>query len=119
MIDLSDGLAKDLARLCEASVVGARVFTDAVPVSEALMSGAPALDVDALTLALSGGEDYELLATMPADAFEGAASRLSEDFGVRLTDVGEITERRGLVSVDTGGRTSELEPAGWDHFGPG
>ena len=119
MMDLSDGLAKDLSRLCGASGVGARVAVDALPVSAALADGASALGVDALSLALSGGEDYELLATMPAGSVEGAAARLLEDFGVRLSDVGEITEEPGLVSVDAGGRTSVLAPVGWDHFEPG
>jgi thiamine-monophosphate kinase len=119
MMDLSDGLAKDLSRLCRASGVGARVAVDAIPVSSALADGASTLGVDALSLALSGGEDYELLATMPAGSVEEAAARLLEDFGVRLSHVGEITEEPGLVSVDAGGRTSELAPAGWDHFGPG
>ena len=119
MMDLSDGLAKDLSRLCQASGVGARVAVDAVPVSPALADGSSALGVDALSLALSGGEDYELLATMPAGSVEEAATRLLADFGVRLSDVGEITEEPGLVSVDARGRTSELAPAGWDHFGPG
>jgi thiamine-monophosphate kinase len=119
MMDLSDGLAKDLSRLCQASGVGARVAVDAVPVSSALADGASALGVDALSLALSGGEDYELLATMPAGSVEEAATRLLADFGVRLSDIGEITVEAGLVSVDARGRTSELAPAGWDHFGPG
>jgi thiamine-monophosphate kinase len=119
MMDLSDGFAKDLSRLCEASGVGARVHVEAVPVSGALADGAAALGVDARTLALSGGEDYELLATLPAGSVGDAAARLSEDFGVGLSDVGEITEEPGLVSVDAEGRVSELEPSGWDHFGPG
>lgn len=119
MMDLSDGLTKDLFRLCEASGVGARIDIGAVPIDESLSSGARALGVDALTLGLSGGEDYELLATLPAEAFEAAASRLSEDFGMRLSDVGEITEERGLFAVDAEGRASALTPAGWDHFDRG
>lgn len=119
MMDLSDGLAKDLSRLCEASGVGARVNVEEIPVSAALADGAAALGIDALSLALSGGEDYELLATMPPGSVEEAADRLSEDFGVRLSDVGEITEEPGLVSVDARGSIAELAPDGWDHFGPG
>ena len=119
MMDLSDGLAKDLSRLCESSGVGARVTVDAVPISAALVDGASAMGVNALSLALSGGEDYELLATMPAGSVEAAATRLLEDFGVRLTVVGEVTEEPRLVSVDAEGRTSELALEGWDHFGPG
>jgi thiamine-monophosphate kinase len=119
MMDLSDGLARDLSRLCEASGVGARVIVDAVPISAALADGASALGVDALSLAFSGGEDYELLATMPAGSIEDAASWLLEDFGVRLSVVGEVTQEPRLVSIDAEGRTSELAPAGWNHFGPG
>jgi thiamine-monophosphate kinase len=119
MMDLSDGLTKDLSRLCEASGSGARIDIAAVPIDAALSSGASALGVDALTLALSGGEDYELLATLPAEAVERAASRLSEDFGVRLSNVGEIVVERGLFAVDADGRVSALVPAGWDHFDRG
>ena len=119
MMDVSDGLAKDLSRLCDASGVGARVTVHALPVSAALADGAAALSVDALSLALSGGEDYELLATMPAGSVEDAAAQLSEHFGVRLSDVGEITKEPRLLSVDAEGRTAELAPEGWDHFRPG
>lgn len=116
MIDLSDGLAKDLSRLCDASGVEARVALASVPVAEALTTGADRLGVDARTLAISGGEDYELLATMPARAIEAARAELREAFGVRLSDIGEIREGSGVIAVDASGGESPLRPSGWDHF---
>jgi thiamine-monophosphate kinase len=114
MMDLSDGLAKDLSRLCAASGCGARIRADAVPVSDALRAASDALGVDALELALSGGEDYELLATLDATAFDRARGELQERFGVTLTEVGVIIDE-GLVRVDADGERP-LEPKGWDHF---
>lgn len=116
MMDLSDGLAKDLSRLCIASGVAGRVELAAVPVADALREGAGSLGVDALALALGGGEDYELLATMaPADV-EVARRELDERFGVALTAVGTIVEGSGLVAVEADGAETPLEPVGWEHF---
>jgi thiamine-monophosphate kinase len=115
MIDLSDGLALDLSRLCAESGVGARVDLAAVPVAPELDLLRSVLSVDPLELALSGGEDYELLATIGPQAVEPAARTVKERFGVTLSDVGEIIER-GLFAVDADGRERPLEPKGWDHF---
>jgi thiamine-monophosphate kinase len=115
MMDLSDGLALDLSRLCAESGVGCRLELSRVPVSPGLDRLAEVLPVSPLDLALSGGEDYELLATLPPDAVGGARDALSERFGVALTEIGEIAEA-GLVAVDLDGREGPLEPAGWDHF---
>ena len=115
MMDLSDGLAIDLSRLCRASGVGARVDLAAIPVSEALRGGAPSLGVDALELALGGGEDYELLATIDATNVALARRELNARFGVPLTEVGVVVDE-GLVVLDVDGNESPLEPKGWDHF---
>jgi thiamine-monophosphate kinase len=119
MMDISDGLAKDLARLCRASGVGARVELARVPVAAALRAGAETLGVDALALALGGGEDYELLATLPPEAVGPARAALDERFGVPLAEIGRIVEGSGLVAVDADGREAPLEPVGWDHFARG
>jgi thiamine-monophosphate kinase len=106
MIDVSDGLALDLSRLCSASGVGARLVLEDLPVAD----GATLDD------ALGGGEDYELIATLAdAGAVDTARAAITETFGVPLTDIGEIT-REGLTAV-AGGRESPLEAKGWDHFG--
>ena len=116
MMDLSDGLAKDLGRLCVASGVGARVELDGVPVSRALLAGAETLEVDPLDLAISGGEDYELLATIDVTDLDLARERLLERSGMPLSEVGVILEREGLEARDRDGELRPLEPAGWDHF---
>jgi thiamine-monophosphate kinase len=116
MMDLSDGLAKDLGRLCASSHVGARVELRSIPVAPALAEAADALGLDALEVALGGGEDYELLATMPLDRIDEAAATLHERFGVPLTVLGSIVEGDGVVAVSGDGDERSLEPSGWDHF---
>lgn len=106
MIDLSDGLALDLSRVCAAGGVGARVEIAAVPVAPA------ATREDAL----GGGEDYELLAALPDEESVGRArDELRGVFGVSLTEIGRIIEE-GLVAVGSDGRERPLETKGWDHF---
>lgn len=116
MMDVSDGLAKDLGRLCLASGVGARVDLSTVPVAPALASAAELLEVDPLELAISGGEDHELLATIDVTDLDRARDRLHERSGVSLTEVGVIVEGSGLQAVDADGSARPLEPVGWDHF---
>src|SRR5204862_6066447 len=99
MMDVSDGLALDLSRLCAASGVGARVRLDRVPMAPELGELARVLSVDPLQLALSGGADYELLATLPASRVAEAAAALDERFGVCLTEIGEITADAALRPV--------------------
>jgi thiamine-monophosphate kinase len=106
MIDVSDGLTRDLARICEASGVGVRLDLRRVPVHPAAAEGE----------ALGGGEDYELIATMPTEAGAAeAAAELREVFGVALTTIGAITPA-GLEAVDASGASHPLERRGWDHF---
>jgi thiamine-monophosphate kinase len=111
-MDISDGLLLDLSRLCAASGVGAALDLAAVPVSADLAALAEALGVDALALALSGGEDYELVATMAPEAAAVLKGTFPGRFGLELTDIGEIVAEEGLC----GGDGSTLEPKGWDHF---
>ena len=106
MMDISDGLSLDLSRLCESSGVGARVEIQSVPVD----AGAT------LDEALGGGEDYELLVTLPdAAAVAAARDEIREAFGVALTEIGVVTES-GLIGVGADGVERALEPRGWDHF---
>lgn len=115
MMDISDGLALDLSRLCEESAVGARVNLDAVPVSAAVSELARLLEIDPLDLALHGGEDYELLAALPVEAVDEARTRLQETFGTPLTEIGEVADG-ALVAIDAERVERLLEPRGWDHF---
>jgi len=87
-MDVSDGLVGDLAKLCAASDVSADIEVARVPVSEA---GARALEGERnlITPLLTGGEDYEVLSTIPPDridAFQSAAAKV----GVPVTDIGRI-----------------------------
>lgn len=115
MIDVSDGLAIDLARLCEESGVGARVSLPDLPLGPGLVDLASMTDADPLDLALHGGEDYELLAALARSAVDRARRTLVERFGTRLTEIGEIIEGTGVVAV-RGDAQEPLEPKGWDHF---
>jgi thiamine-monophosphate kinase len=117
MMDLSDGLAIDLGRLCRESAVGAAVELARIPVAPGLAPLAGVLPIDPLQLALSGGEDYELLAALPPHAVGPATSKIRERFGTPLTEVGEIRREEGLVAVLEDGSERPLEPTGWDHFG--
>jgi thiamine-monophosphate kinase len=116
MIDISDGLAIDLHRLCEESGVGARLRIGDVPVARGLTDLGGLTGIDPVDLALGGGEDYELLASLPREAVGPATQQLGERFGTDLTEIGELTEGTAVVVADTDGRERPLEPKGWDHF---
>jgi thiamine-monophosphate kinase len=106
MIDISDGLALDLSRLCDASGVGVRLRLDDVPLGPAAT----------LADALGGGEDYELLATLPDDGSATTAdAEMREAFGVSLSTIGEIVEE-GRAVIGSDGSERVLEATGWDHF---
>jgi len=107
MIDLSDGLSTDLAHICEESGVGAEVDAERIPRARI---GKPAREVD-LDLALHGGEDYELLFTVP----EGKRIP-SQIGGVALTCIGCITRGHKIVLRDAKGVGCELLSRGWEHF---
>lgn len=115
MIDISDGLALDLSRMCAESDVGATLRLADVPVPQALEELSRVLGIDPLEQALHGGEDYELLACLPPDAVAPAQEQIRDRFGTTLTPIGEVTDD-GLVAVRFDGTEAPLEPRGWDHF---
>ena len=115
-IDLSDGLSLDLARLCRASGVRARVAEASLPIAPGLLAWERYFGREPLDAALSGGEDYELLFTVPD---ESGIDALREACEVPVTRIGEVTAvgddgRVELVRRD--GSIAPLTPAGWDHF---
>ncbi len=116
MIDISDGLFLDLCRICDESGTGARVYLDKIPLSAEMKQVADKLNLDPLHLAASGGEDYELLFTAPAHASIPALI-MEDEGGVKITCIGEITEKDRVV-VDKYGREHELKASGYEHFGP-
>jgi thiamine-monophosphate kinase len=113
-MDLSDGLAKDLGRLCRTSSIGAAISFTALPRSPAAERVFTAAS-DLAHLPLNGGDDYEIVATIPAgqaQAFEDAAL----EAGIAVTDIGEITRAPGLIIAGADGRPMQLDKAGHDHF---
>jgi thiamine-monophosphate kinase len=115
MIDLSDGLASDLRQICQASGVGARLDLARLPLSAALLKTAAALERDPFGLALQGGEDYQLLFTVPktnAALMEKAAWTALRQ---KLFDIGEIIPGRKIY-LGTPHAVEELRVYGYDHF---
>jgi thiamine-monophosphate kinase len=106
MLDVSDGLSSDLAHLCDASGVGARIYKEFVPIDPAI---AGALCVGGLELALHGGEDLELLLTTIHEK-----EPIARDLGFHR--IGEITDRIGVIELVGDGNTSILQPKGYRHF---
>jgi thiamine-monophosphate kinase len=106
MIDVSDGLAADLGHLCEESGVGARLEADAIPLAPAAGGN--------LERALFDGEDYELLAAVPATAATQVPGCLA---GTPVTWIGEIEAEPGLRLVQAGA-CAALVPRGHDHLRP-
>jgi thiamine-monophosphate kinase len=111
MIDISDGLSSDLYHLCEESGTGAVLFSGNIPFSRALLKTADRLRNTPLRYALTAGEDYELLFTVPP-----ARVKKLEALPLPVTEIGMITSGHKLVLVDAAGRKTALQPGGYDHF---
>ncbi|MCZ6670884.1 MAG: thiamine-phosphate kinase [Acidobacteria bacterium] len=112
-IDISDGLEIDLERLCRASGVGAALEEDAVPVAPCLREFRDPRR--SRKVALSGGEDYELLIAVPPAAVPRLGKAAGK--GRRFTCIGEVRPRRfGLRIRDARGVTRPLAPRGFRHF---
>jgi thiamine-monophosphate kinase len=115
-MDISDGLSTDLARLCVASQVGAKIYANKIPSVEITPAAAQKLGkrkLDALQLALHGGEDYELLFTVSP---RHAKKLRDAPDASRLVLIGEITRNKRIVLVDSNGASQPLKPSGWDPF---
>jgi len=110
-IDISDGLIADLEHVCKASHVSATINKDLVPIHPALKQHFPS---EYESMALAGGEDYELLFTAPDKTME----KVRKSIEWPVTVIGEITKREAdeVKIVDTTGRTYESQISGWEHF---
>ncbi|MEM7135394.1 MAG: thiamine-phosphate kinase [Myxococcota bacterium] len=105
-IDVSDGCLQDLGHVCRASGTGATIRADALPLAPKFEEACRALDLDPRSVALNGGEDYEILFTAPAEVepLEGS------------TWIGDVTSEPRVVVEDGRGREIEPGAAGYRHF---
>jgi thiamine-monophosphate kinase len=107
MLDISDGLSSDIAHLCAASGVGARIHRLSVPIDPAIAGALGG--VEGIELALHGGEDLELLLTVPQDK-----AAMALDLGFH--QIGEITKNAGGIELIEHGNPTLLESKGYRHF---
>ncbi len=112
-IDISDGLLADLGHIVKASKVGAVVGVDNLPLSHALCRSAD--PERRLNWALSGGDDYELCFTVPADKL-AKCQRLIDEGELTATPIGQIIEGQGVRCVDKQGIPFEICDPGYQHF---
>jgi thiamine-monophosphate kinase len=106
-LDISDGLARDLHRLCRASGVGAVINGDGLPIADGFSALCAALGANPMQLALTGGEDYILLFALPADVVPPPR--------FNATAIGIATAGRG-VTLNAAGKSSALPDRGFDHL---
>lgn len=113
-MDISDGLLKDLDRMCRLSDRGARIEMAALPLAGGVQAGLAVARAAALRLA-TAGDDYEILATVPPEsamAFETAARRGA----VEVVRIGHVVADSGVRLIDESGDEYDVGPTGYDHF---
>lgn len=111
MIDISDGLASELFHLCTQSKVGAHIFDEKLPIDPSVSTTAIDFNVSPTTVALNGGEDYELLFSIEQKDFDKIKGN------PHMTVIGHFTdEDSGLYLIDKQGSAIQLSAQGWKHF---
>ena len=111
MIDVSDGLASELKHICASSEKGCAVYEDKIPIDPTTFNTARDFELDPITVALNGGEDYELLFTIKQDDFDKVKGN------PHLTPIGHITKAAsGCIMITNSGNQVELKAQGWDGF---
>lgn len=109
MIDISDGVSSELFHICTQSKVGCKVYEDKLPLDPQVISACEEFELDSTMVALSGGEDYELLFTVPISDFEKIKG--NPNFSI----IGHITaENQGLNLVTRANQEIELKAQGWN-----
>lgn len=108
MIDVSDGLASDLIHICKLSGTGCRIYSEKIPIDYETATLAQEFNLDPVTPALNGGEDYELLFTVPIGSLE-SVSKIKD-----VKVIGHMTEpESGYILVGSGGSEITISAQGW------
>ncbi len=115
MIDISDGLLADLTRVLAASGKGATISLAGLPLSDDFVRCPVPEGERKIDYSLAGGEDYELLFTVPPDR-DGELQRLAGHFAAPVTRIGEITDGGGLLVLDAQHKPYDIRRVGFDHF---
>ena len=111
MIDISDGLSSELIHICKNSHCGCRIYEDRIPIDYQTAIMAEELNMNLVTAALNGGEDYELLFTVPLHLHE----QIEQLKGVKI--IGHITEENlGCAMITRDGNEIPLKAQGWNHL---
>ena len=111
MIDISDGLASEIFHLCKESNLGCTIYDEKIPIDGATASSAIEFNIDPITTALNGGEDYELLFTISQTDYEKVVGNPN------LSIIGHITDKNsGINFIDKQGVIAPLQAQGWNHF---
>ncbi|MFN5184087.1 MAG: thiamine-phosphate kinase [Bacteroidota bacterium] len=111
MIDISDGLASEIIHICKESGTGCNLYEEKIPIDTQTMERAFQFNLDPSICALSGGEDYELLFTVPIDQYDKIANNPD------ITVIGHITDKNsGMNFITKDGKQHQLTAQGWDAF---
>lgn len=109
MIDISDGLSSETIHLCKNSGTGVNLYEEKIPLDPAVISVCEEFDIDSTTIALSGGEDYELLFTVAQEDYDKIKGNPN------LSVIGHMTEpQEGMHLITRGGQKIELIARGWN-----
>ncbi len=111
MIDVSDGLASEILHICKASNVGCKLYEEKIPIDPMTYETAREFGLDPTVCALSGGEDYELLFTVPQSDYDKIKGQLD------ISVIGYITEAAaGCDMISKSGHVHEIKAQGWNAF---
>ena len=112
MIDISDGLSSEIIHLCKSSKMGANLFEEKIPLDPAVISVCEEFELDSTTIALSGGEDYELLFTISQNDYDKIKGN------PHLTVIGHMTEEKeGMHLITRASQKLPLIARGWNSMG--
>jgi len=116
MIDSSDGLMVSVDLLCKASGFGAKMYGSKIPVSKQLNNVAKNLNQHVSRFYFSGGEDYELVFTVPKNKLSKVLSLVPKKTGTKITAIGEITDTKEISVIGVSGKKIPVSKLGFDHF---